>query len=184
MKHGEEKGIHFNAEKAQLRKQKVPFIGHIATGEGLQVDPAKVKAIYEMPPLTDVAAMQRLLGFVQYLSKFLSHFADIITKLLRELTQRDMEWVWDEPQENGLQALKTAVTRTPILMYYNTQEEVTLQCDASQLGLSAALLQQGQPVAYTWSHALTSTETRYAQIEKELLAILFACTHFDIYLYG
>ena len=182
MKRCEEKGIHLNAEKAQLRKHKVPFIGHIATGEGLQVYPAKVKAICEMPPPTDVAAVQRLLGFVQYLSKFLPHLADI-TKPLRELTQRDTEWVWDEPQESALQALKTVVTRTPVLRYYNSREEVTLQCDASQSGLGAALLQQGQPVAYA-SRALTSAETRYAQIEKELLAILFACTHFDIYLYG
>ena len=56
-----------------------------------------------------------------------------------------------------------------------------MQCDASQAGLGAALLQAGQPVAYA-SRALTSAETRYAQIEKELLAILFACTHFDVYL--
>ena len=79
-------------EKTQLRKQRVPFIRPITTGEGLQVDPAKVKAICEMPPPTDVAAVQRLLGFVQYLSKFLPHLADI-TKPLRELTQGDMEWV-------------------------------------------------------------------------------------------
>ena len=79
-------------EKTQLRKQRVPFIRHITTGEGLQVDPVKVKAICEMPPPTDVAAVQRLLGFVQYLSKFLPHLADI-TKPLRELTQGDMEWV-------------------------------------------------------------------------------------------
>ena len=63
------------------------------------------------------------------------------------------------------------------------KEEVTLQCDASQSGLGAALLQGGQPVAYA-SRALTPTETRYAQIEKELLAIVFACDHFEAYVYG
>ena len=84
MKSCEEKGIHLKAEKAQLRKQKVPFIGHFATGEGLQVDPTKVKTICEMPPLTDVAAVQRLLGFVKYQSKFLPHLVEI-TKL-RERT--------------------------------------------------------------------------------------------------
>ena len=47
----------------------------------------------------------------------------------------------------------------------------------------AALLQNGQPVAYV-SRVLTSTETRYAQIEKELLAIVFACERFDTYIYG
>lgn len=72
---------------------------------------------------------------------------------------------------------------TPVLRYYNLQEEVTLQCDASQFGLGAALLQNGQPVAYA-SRALTDTETRYAQIEKELLTIVFACKRFEPYVYG
>ena len=75
------------------------------------------------------------------------------------------------------------VTCTPVLRYYNLQEEVTLQCDASQSGLGAALMQNGQPIAYA-SRALTPTETRYAQIEKELLAIVFACDRFDAYVYG
>lgn len=70
-----------------------------------------------------------------------------------------------------------------ILKYYNIQEEVTLQCDASQSGLGAAMMQNGQPVAYALQ-ALTLMETRYAQIEKELLAVVFACDHFDAYIYG
>ena len=60
---------------------------------------------------------------------------------------------------------------------------MTFQCDASQSGLGAALLQGGQPVAYA-SRALTPTESRYAQIEKELLSIVFACKHFEPYVYG
>ncbi|KAI0230692.1 Retrovirus-related Pol polyprotein from transposon 17.6 [Lamellibrachia satsuma] len=56
-----------------------------------------------------------------------------------------------------------------------------LTCDASQHGLGAACLQNGRPVAYA-SRALTETETRYAQIEKELLAVVFACTKFKNYI--
>ncbi len=69
------------------------------------------------------------------------------------------------------------------MRYYNLNEDVTLQCDASQSGLGAVLQQNGQPVAYA-SRALTDTETRYAQIEKELLAIVFGCEHFEAYTYG
>ena len=75
------------------------------------------------------------------------------------------------------------VTCTPDLRYYNIQEEVTLQCEASQSGLGAALMQNGQPVAYA-SRAMTPAETSYAQIEKELLAIVFACDRFDAYVFG
>ena len=178
----EERKVRLNAEKLQLRKQEVPFIGHVATGEGLCADPGKVRAITEMPPPPDVAAVRRLLGLVQYLSKFLPHLSDI-TKPLRESTQKDTAWVWDHAQQTALDTLKKAVTSTPVLRYYNLADEVTLQCDASQSGLGAAMMQNGQPVAYA-SRALTSAETRYAQIEKELLAIVFACDHFDAYIYG
>ena len=177
-----ERGLKLNPEKIQLRKQEMLFIGHVATGQGLCVDPAKVQAILAMPPPTDVAAVRRLLGFTQYLSKFLPHLSDI-TKPLREITQLDTEWSWDHAQQNALDTLKKAVTSTPVLRYYNLKEEVTLQCDASQSGLGAALMQNGQPVAYA-SRALTSMETRYAQIEKELLAIVFACGKFEAYIYG
>ena len=70
-----------------------------------------------------------------------------------------------------------------MLRYYNLKEDVTIQCDASQLGLGAASLQCGQPVEYA-SRALTDTEVNYAQIQKELLAIVFACETFDAYIYG
>ena len=119
---------------------------------------------------------------VQYLSKFLPNLSDM-TKPLRELTQQDVEWCWEDAQITALGQLKEAVTRTPVLRYYNLNDEVTLQCDASKSGLGATLLQNGQPVAYA-SRALTPAETRYAQIEKELLAIVFACERFDTYIYG
>ena len=176
------KHLKLNDKKMRLRLQEVPFIGHVATSEGLCVDPYKVQAILEMPPPTDVAGVQRLLGLAQYLSKFLPHLSDI-TKPLRELTQKETEWEWAQAQQDALQTLKTAVSSTPVLRYYNVKEEVTLQCDASQSGLGAALLQNGQPVAYA-SRALIPIETRYAQIEKELLAIVFACDHFEAYVYG
>ena len=178
----EDRDVRLNAEKVQLRKQEVPFIGHVATQEGLCVDPAKVQAICEMPPPKDVAAVQRLLGLAQYLSKFLPHLSDI-THPLRELTQKDVDWVWGHTQQHALDTLKMAVTSTPVLRYYSLKEEVTLQCDASQSGLGAALMQKGQPVACA-SGALTPAETRYAQIEKELLAIVFACDRFEAYIYG
>ena len=152
------------------------------SGDGLRVDPAKVKAVLEMPAPTDKAGIQRLLGMIQYLSKILPHLSDM-TKPLRDLTQQDVEWCWGDGQDLALKQIKEAVTRTPVLQYYNLEDEVTLHCDASQHGLGAELLQKGQPVPYA-SRALTPTEFKYAQIEKELLAIVFACERFKAYIFG
>ena len=70
-----------------------------------------------------------------------------------------------------------------MLKYYDIQEEVTVQCDVSEYGLGAALLQNGQPVAFT-SQSLSQTERQYAQIEKECLAIVFSCERYSQYLAG
>ena len=76
-----EQGVKLNTEKLNLRLTEVPFIGHIATDKGLRVDPAKVRAISEMPAPTDKAGVQRLLGLSQYLSGFLPRLSDITRPL-------------------------------------------------------------------------------------------------------
>ena len=123
LKRCEERHLRLNINKMRLRLSEVPFIGHIATPHGLQVDPCKVQAILQMPPPNDVAAVQRLLGLAQYLSKFMPHLSDI-TKPLRELTQKDTVWTWGPVQQGALDTLKKAVSTTPVLKYYNVKEEV------------------------------------------------------------
>lgn len=69
------------------------------------------------------------------------------------------------------------------MRFYDHKKPITIQADSSKDGLGACLLQEGHPVCYA-SWALTDTEQRYAQIEKELLAILFAARKFNQYIYG
>ena len=95
-----------------------------------------------MPPPENVAGIQRILGMSQYLSKFLPRLSDI-TKPLRDLTRQDAKCIWDEPHQSAFEPLKQAVSTTPALRYYNLKEDVTIQSDASQRGLGAALLQGG-----------------------------------------
>ena len=139
-----ERGIRLNSTKPKLRQCKVSFIGHVAD-KGLRADPTNVRAIAEMPPPTDVAGVQKLLGMIQYLSKYFPHLSSI-TKPLRDLTQKGAVWTWDQPQQQALDDLQKAVVTTPVLCYYSLKDEVTLQCDASQHGLGARVIQEGQPV--------------------------------------
>ncbi|XP_052396170.1 uncharacterized protein K02A2.6-like [Carassius gibelio] len=177
-----EKNIKLNAEKFQLRKSEVPYIGHLLTADGLRVDPEKARAVRDMPRPVDVKGVQRLLGMVNYLSKFCDHLSDGC-EILRQLTHKDSIWEWSDAHEEAFARLKDVITKAPILKYYNPDEPLTLQCDASETGLGAALLQEGAPVAYG-SRALTQTERGYAQIEKECLAIVFGMEKFHQYTYG
>ena len=69
-----------------------------------------------MPPLENAAGIQRILGFVQYLSKFMPHLSDM-TKPLRDLTLKDAVWTWGLNQQVAFEKLKEAVTNTPVLMH-------------------------------------------------------------------
>ena len=70
-----------------------------------------------------------------------------------------------------------------MLKFFDPQKKTVLQCDSSMSGLGACLMQDKHPVAYA-SRALTPTETNYAQIEKELLAIVFGVEQFEGYVHG
>ena len=69
------------------------------------------------------------------------------------------------------------------MAFYSPQDELIVQRGASGIGLGAALLQNGRPIAYA-SRALTDTETRYAFVEKEILAVVFAMERFHQYTFG
>ncbi|KAL7857277.1 hypothetical protein SRHO_G00161760 [Serrasalmus rhombeus] len=177
-----DKNIKLNADKFNLRKEEVPYIGHLLTSEGLKIDPEKVRVVTEMPRPTDVKGVQRLVGMVNYLSKFYAHLSDDC-EILRQLTHKDSIWDWTPVHEEAFTRLKINIAKAPVLKYYSPKEEVTLQCDASETGLGAALTQNGKPVAFA-SRALMTTERGYAQIEKECLAIVFGMEKFHQYTYG
>ena len=177
-----DKGIKLNKEKTELRKSEICFIGHRATKDGLGPDPSKIEVIKNLPKPTDVAGVRRFSGFVNYLAKFLPNLSDVMEPI-RQLTRSDVEWHWDDPQETAFQKVKELVMKAPVLAYYDPSQELDVECDASERGLGAVLTQNGKPVAYA-SRALTDTETRYAQIEKEMLAIVYALEKFHQYTYG
>ena len=85
--------------------------------------------------------------------------------------------------DDALSKIKDEVTKHPALKYFDSDKKLELQVDASETGLGAALMQNGQPIAYA-SRALSDVETRYAQIEKELLAVVFGMEKFHTYTYG
>ena len=79
--------------------------------------------------------------------------------------------------------LKKDCSKQPTLLFYDVSKPVKISADSSKSGLEAIYEQDGHPVAYA-SRALSDTQIRYAQIEKELLAIVFACEKFHQFIYG
>ena len=108
---------------------------------------------------------------VNYLHRFIPHLADI-NKPLSELLEKSVEWHWMERQQKAYEELIDSITEAPVLKYFVVSADVTVSVDASSEGLGACLLQGMQPVAYA-SRALNNVERNYAQIEKEMLGVVF-----------
>ena len=102
---------------------------------------------------------------------------------MRSLLKKDSEFVWDYAQQTAFDKMKLLITSAGTLAYYDVKKEVTLEVDASKHGLGAVLMQEGKPVTYL-SKSLSPTEQDYAQIEKEMYAIVFGTECFHQYIYS
>ena len=171
-----------NREKAEVKKTAISFMGHLITSDGLLPDPSKIDAITKLKRPTSIEEIQRLCGTVNYLARFLLRLS-IIMEPTQQLMHKDVPWIWLQARDTAFTEMKRAVTEALVLAYYNLKMALTIQCDTSSEGLGAALLQQGKPVAYA-NRVMTDTEQRYAQIKKEMLAIVFSLEKFHQYTYG
>lgn len=180
---GAAKGLKLNADKLTVGAQEVDYFGHILSSEGLKPDPGKVKAIMNMTAPANKKELQTLLGMVTYLAKFASSQLSEVTKPMRDLLKVDVEFQWDTIQQQAFEKTKEILSKQPVLAYFDPAKPITLQVDASKHGLGATILQDGKPVAFA-SKSLNQTEQQYAQVEKELYAIVFGCERFHQYIYG
>ena len=101
-----------NFEKVKIRKEEVPYVGHLISAHGLKPDPTKVEAMRNIPAPENKDDVRRFLGSVQYLAKFLPHLAEV-EEPLWHLTKKDTVFHWDKPQENAFQRIKDLCCPAP-----------------------------------------------------------------------
>ena len=106
-----------------------------------------------------------------------------LSEPLCRLTKQNTVWAWESEQHQAFEKIKSALTTLPVLTYFDKNKEHIIQTDASKMGLGAILLQEGQPVIYA-SRALTDTEWRYSNIERELLGVVFGLERLHHYTFG
>ena len=181
-----ESGLKLNKKKCTFRMTEITFLGHLISADGIKPDPRKIEAILKMPTPSSKTELQRFLGMINYLGKFLPNLSKE-TAPLRQLLEKDAQWRFEQPHETAINTLKKMITSSPVLAYYEPKLPTRLTTDASKAGLGAVLEQnyegEWKPIAFA-SRAMTQCEQHYAQIEKETLAIVFACERFHEYTYG
>ena len=178
-----QKGLVFNSKTCAIKQESVTFFGRVFSAEGYSPDQEKIQGISEMTPPQMKQELQSFLGAVNYLQMFVPHLS-LNTEPLCALLKKENCFAWDENTNTCFQKIKSQLQKALLrpLRYYARTKSVTLQCDASLKGLGACIIQDGQPIAFA-SKSLMDTETHYANIKRELLAIIYGCEKFHMYLY-
>jgi len=180
-------GLTLNKDKCQFSCSKIVFLGHVIDADGISPDPHKTEAIRKLSTPTTVTELRRFMGMINQLNKFSPRIAEI-SQPLRELLKSNTAWVWTPNHGEALQKLKEEIASPRVLAHYNLNAETKISADASSHGLGAVLLQrqdnyEWKPVAFA-SRSLNEIESRYAQIEKEALALVWSAEKFSDYVLG
>ena len=180
-------GITLNPSKLIFAEPSVSYCGYDVNSTGYTADQRKVKAIAEFPTPANITDLRSFLGLVNQLGAFSSDTATA-AEPLRDLLRPQHTWAWTETHTLAFEAVKKTLTSPPVLAFFDPSLPTALQTDASRLnGLGYALLQRHQEqwrLVQCGSRFLSDTESRYAAIELELLAVTWAVRKCHLFLAG
>jgi hypothetical protein len=168
--------------KCEFWLDKVEFLGHVISKEGIAVNPSNVASVLEWEAPKNVKQIRGFLGMAGYYRRFIEGFSKIagpMTKLLRKNTP----FVWSEECEASFEKLKEKLTMAPALAVPETGKDYTVYCDASKNGLGCVLMQDRKVIAYG-SRRLRPHEVNYPTHDLELAAVVFALKGWRHFLYG
>jgi hypothetical protein len=142
---------------------------------GIRVDPLKVEAILNLLPPSTLRQLQSLQGKANFLRRFIPNYAKLMKGFTR-LLKKGYNFVWDDTANKSFEALKLALTRTPLLFPPDYSRYYFLYLAASDSTISMVLVQEDdshdEDVIYYLSQSFTITETKYLRVEKLALAVV------------
>ena len=176
---------HARLSKCKFVTTEVPFLGHVLTPEGISAAERRHEILKGFPvPFDNAKKVKSFLGMVMWYKSFIPHVATLAAPLF-PLTSLRSNFSWSEEATQAVQALKTALTDTPVLARYDREKPTRVTTDASTVGIGAVLEQRHdetwRPVAF-WSRKLKDAETRYSATDLEWLAVVDAVTRTWYYL--
>lgn len=187
LKKCEENDITLNPDKFKFAQEETEYCGYILNKNGYTVDHKKVNAITEFKTPTCKTDLRSFMGLANQLGEFSTDIAKT-AEPLRHLLKKDSEWIWTPNHEQAFKDVKEALINPPVIAHFDPRLPIMLQTDASRLNGLGYILQQkhkdGWKMVKCGSRFLSETESRYATIEQELLAVTWATKKCDNFLRG
>ena len=151
--------------------EKVAFLEHIISKEGIAVDLAKVEAVIEWKQPECPTEVRSFLGLARYYRGFIKDFSKIVGPLTN-LTKKHDKFIWDAKCEASFQELKKQLTIAPVLISPSGKNGFVVYTNASKEVLECVLMQNGGVIAYA-SRKLKFHEQNYPTHDLELAAVVF-----------
>jgi len=171
-------GLQLDIDKCEFEVQSTKYLGFIVeAGNGIRMDPEKVKAIMDWEVPRSVKGVRSFLGFANFYRRFIRDFSEIVAPLT-DLTKKDRTFIWTDDADRAFRKLKSLFTTAPILVQFDPDRETVVEADSSGWATGGILSQYGddgmlRPCAY-FSRKNSPAECNYEIHDKELLAII-AC---------
>ena len=181
------KWIKGEVTKMSFMEPSVEYLGHRIDAKGVHTTSQKVEAILQAPAPQNPQQLRSFLGLLHYYGKFLPNLSTLLYPL-NHLLKSNARWRWSADCQQAFQQAKEKLASAPILSHYDPALPLKLAADASAYGVGAVISHtygdgSERPIAYA-SRTLSDAEKKYAQIDKEALALVFAVKKFHNYLYG
>jgi hypothetical protein len=176
-----EEKLYAKLKKCEFWLEKVTFLGHVISGNGVEVDPSKIEAVVKWERPTNVQEIHSFLGFAGYYRRFVEGFS-VLSGPLTALIKKNTRYVWNDECEASFQELKRRLVTAPVLTLPSNKEGFVIFSDASYKGLGCVLMQQGKVIAYA-SRQLKNHERNYPTHDLELAVVVFALKIWRHYLY-
>ncbi|XP_024007765.1 uncharacterized protein LOC112083885 [Eutrema salsugineum] len=160
------------------------FLGYIVTRRGIEANPKQIAAILELPSPTTKREVQRLIGRIAALSRFISRSTDKCL-LFYQLLCGNKHLEWNEKCEEAFAELKKYLSTPPVLSKPETGKTLYLYIAISEYAVSSVLVREDrgeQKSMFYTSKSLDGSEYRYTTLEKFAFAVVISARKLRPYL--